>query len=198
MIERAFQVNDIYVHRWPRFRGVALAGAVRPARKLPSRISACAIGAICKCSRSSPGRTKNISSQMPRLANFARKGTTTPQRIARCCGRGNTNSSPRSCPNIGSLQARGQIEISTTPYLPSDSSACLRYRHRARLKSSHAVATSGVSLSRGRERTSAARRENTTRKFSASRLRACGRRKVGLRSVARNRDGTRLQVVRHG
>ena len=62
--------------------------------------------------------------------------------------RSSARSSARCCPSIRSSQRTGQIEISTTPVLPPDPAAALRFQHRRRLASRRAAAAA-IPLSAG-------------------------------------------------
>ena len=181
-------------------RGTAFAGAFGRARKPASRNSICRTGAICKCSHSSPGWTKNISRKIRSSTNSAREGKgITPREDKAAAARKAARTARRGAAGISSgLRTRPNRNFHDA-LLPSDSSAALRHRHRPGFKSSHTASAPGVSAIRKMPASNWSRAQEISRarfRQTAGGTVAIGR--LGFRSVARNRDGPRLQMVCHG
>ena len=114
-LERAFQVTKI-----SSIAGLA-SPSLRPScalaeRKHASRTGPSATGATCKSSRSSPGWTRNISPRIPSFTSLSEKGKNFSEEDKSALLEKQQELLAAVLPEYRQAAARGQIEISTTPY----------------------------------------------------------------------------------
>ena len=195
IIERAFQVNDIYVQRWPRYA------------ELRSQVQSAGPEASVAHFSVRDWRDLQVLSQLAwtdeeyfvadaAMASLSEKGKNYTAADSALAAGAPAETPAGGLARISSRSGARPDRNLDDALLPSDSSAALRYRHRASFKPAYAVAASCVPPSGGCERAIA-----SLAKISRARIRqaTCGTLAIGgfrLRPDSRNRHGTRLQVVR--
>ena len=115
-LERAFQVNENLVHRWPRFAELQSQVRSAGAEACVGLFQRPRNGAICNCFRSSPGWTRNIWRRIRWCGSSPKRARISRKKIRQLLLEKQHELLAAVLPEYRLAAARGQIEISTTPY----------------------------------------------------------------------------------
>ena len=197
-LERAFQVNDNFAQSLAALCRIAIAGALGGRRGVRRALECPRLARSCRCSRNLPGWTRSIWRRIPRSAPSRKRARDFDEEDKAVLLDKQHELLAAVLPEYRLAAARGQIEISTTPYyhpiLP-----LLCDTDIARVSNPHTPLPQPPFRYPQDAREQLLARATIPRAHfrpAAGGPMALGR--VRFRPGARNRHGTRLQVVRHG